>query len=288
MAPEQDNNNHHHRSCLSFEFFPPKTEEAMDRLVAGPAMKLAAFKPDFVSVTYGAGGTTRQGTPSLVGKLMDAGLNCVPHLSFGGSTPDELNTLVDHYKSMGIKQLLCLRGDNPAEGTDQHIYAKDLVQHIQQRYPEDFELLVAAYPEVHPDAATASEDLTYFADKVRAGASSAITQYFYSPEAYGYFLQACENAGLSVPVHVGVMPITNIDSLKRFSEKAGADIPRWLSKSMANYADREKDLIAFGVDVVTNLCEKLLQMGAPGLHFYTLNRWGASSQICRNLGFLEQ
>jgi methylenetetrahydrofolate reductase (NADPH) len=188
---------------------------------------------------------------------------------------------------MGIKQLLCLRGDNPAEGTDQHIYAKDLVQHIQKHYPEDFELVVAAYPEVHPDAANAKEDLGYFADKVRAGASSAITQYFYSADAYGYFLQSCANEGLSLPIHVGVMPITNINALERFSAKAGADIPRWLSKSMATHAGHEKDLIAFGVDIVTNLCEKLLQMGAPGLHFYTLNRWGASSQICRNLGFLE-
>lgn len=288
MAQEQDSSNHHHRSCLSFEFFPPKTEEAVDRLVVGSAMKLAAFSPDFVSVTYGAGGATREGTPSLVGQLLDAGLTCVPHLSFGGSTPQELNRLVDQYKSMGIKQLLCLRGDNPAEGTDQHIYAKDLVQHIQEHYPKDFELVVAAYPEVHPDAADAKEDLGYFAEKVRAGASSAITQYFYSADAYGYFLQGCEQIGLSIPIHVGVMPITNIDSLERFSAKAGADIPRWLSKSMANYADQEKDLIAFGVDVVTGLCEKLLQMGAPGLHFYTLNRWGASSQICRNLGFLEQ
>lgn len=287
MAQEQHGNKTHHRSCLSFEFFPPKSEEAMNRLVAGPAMKLAAFSPDFVSVTYGAGGATREGTPSLVAKLLEAGLACVPHLSFGGSTPDELDTLIDHYKSIGVRQLLCLRGDNPDAGTNQHIYAKDLVQHITERYPKDFELAVAAYPEVHPDAATASEDMAYFSDKVRAGARSAITQYFYSSDAYGYFLQRCENAGLSIPIHVGVMPITNIDSLERFSAKAGADIPRWLSKSMANYADQEKDLIAFGVEVVTNLCEKLLQMGAPGLHFYTLNRWGASSQICRNLGFVE-
>jgi methylenetetrahydrofolate reductase (NADPH) len=287
MAPEQDSNQSHPQSCLSFEFFPPKTEAAMDRLVTGPAMKLAGFNPDFVSVTYGAGGATRGGTPALVGKLLDAGLSCVPHLSFGGSTADELNTLVDQYKSMGIKQLLCLRGDNPAEGTDQHIYAKDLVQYIQKHYPEDFELVVAAYPEVHPDAANAKEDLGYFANKVRAGASSAITQYFYSADAYGYFLQSCANEGLSLPIHVGVMPITNIDALERFSAKAGADIPRWLSKSMATHAGHEKDLIAFGADIVTNLCEKLLQMGAPGLHFYTLNRWGASSQICRNLGFLE-
>ena len=226
MAPEQDSNQSHPQSCLSFEFFPPKTEAAMDRLVTGPAMKLAWFNPDFVSVTYGAGGATRGGTPALVGKLLDAGLSCVPHLSFGGSTADELNTLVDQYKSMGIKQLLCLRGDNPAEGTDQHIYAKDLVQYIQKHYPEDFELVVAAYPEVHPDAANAKEDLGYFADKVRAGASSAITQYFYSADAYGYFLQSCANEGLSLPIHVGVMPITNIDALERFSAKAGADIPR--------------------------------------------------------------
>ena len=272
---------------LSFEFFPPKTDEGIQRLVAGPAVKLAAFKPDFFSVTYGAGGTTRQGTAALVGQLLDAGRPCVPHLSFGGSTTHELNALIDQYRELGVTQLLCLRGDEASAGTHPPIYAKELVQHVKARYGDHFELTVAAYPEVHPDARCAKEDLHFFADKVRAGASAAITQYFYVPEAYENFLQQCEKAGLSIPVHVGVMPITNVESLERFSAKAGADIPRWLSKSMANYADREKDLIAFGVEVVTNLCEKLLQIGAPGLHFYTLNRWGASSQICRNLGFLE-
>lgn len=146
---------------------------------------------------------------------------------------------------------------------------------------------VAAYPEVHPDSASAEEDIRYFAAKVHAGADSAITQYFYSPDAYEYFIERCEKAGVHIPIHAGVMPITNIDSLQRFSAKAGADVPRWLSKSMASFADDDEGLISFGVDVVTNLCEKLLQMGAPGLHFYTLNRWGASSRICRNLGFPE-
>jgi methylenetetrahydrofolate reductase (NADPH) len=162
-----------------------------------------------------------------------------------------------------------------------------LVERLRSRYQDHFELSVAAYPEIHPDAASADADIQHFVAKVRAGASSAITQYFYNCDAYAFFLDRCAAAGLTVPVTVGIMPITNIESLQRFSAKVGADIPRWLEKSMSGYAEDEKSLIAFGVDVVTELCEKLLQMGVPGLHFYTLNRWGATSQICRNLGFRE-
>jgi methylenetetrahydrofolate reductase (NADPH) len=274
-------------SSLSFEFFPPKDEAGIDRLINGTASRLSAFRPDYFSVTFGAGGSTREGTQALVEKLIRSGANAVPHLSVGGSTDEEIDRLVERYQHLGIQRILCLRGDQPSDGNHRTVFAKDLVEQLHQRFPGQFELSVAAYPEIHPDSASAEEDMRYFAAKVHAGASSAITQYFYSPDAYEYFMERCEKAGVHIPVHVGVMPITNIDSLQRFSAKAGADIPRWLSKSMAGYADDEKGLVSFGVEVVTNLCEKLLTMGAPGLHFYTLNRWGASSQICRNLGFPE-
>ena len=275
------------RSSLSFEFFPPKDDAGIDRLISGTASRLSAFRPDYFSVTFGAGGSTRDGTQALVEKLVHSGANAVPHLSVSGSTDAEVDGLIDHYRKLGIRRILCLRGDQPSAGNQQTVYARDLVEQLHQRFPGQFDLSVAAYPEVHPDSASAEEDIRYFAAKVHAGADSAITQYFYSPDAYEYFIERCEKAGVHIPIHAGVMPITNIDSLQRFSAKAGADVPRWLSKSMASFADDDEGLISFGVDVVTNLCEKLLQMGAPGLHFYTLNRWGASSRICRNLGFPE-
>lgn len=275
------------RSSLSFEFFPPKDDAGIDRLISGTASRLSAFRPDYFSVTFGAGGSTRDGTQALVEKLVHSGANAVPHLSVSGSTDAEVDGLIDHYRKLGIRRILCLRGDQPSDGNQQTVYARDLVEQLHQRFPGQFDLSVAAYPEVHPDSASAEEDIRYFAAKVHAGADSAITQYFYSPDAYEYFIERCEKAGVHIPILAGVMPITNIDSLQRFSAKAGADIPRWLSKSMASFADDDEGLISFGVDVVTNLCEKLLQMGAPGLHFYTLNRWGASSRICRNLGFPE-
>ena len=275
------------RSSLSFEFFPPKDDAGIDRLISGTASRLSAFRPDYFSVTFGAGGSTRNGTQALVEKLVHSGANAVPHLSVSGSTDAEVDGLIDHYRKLGIRRILCLRGDQPSDGNQQTVYARDLVEQLHQRFPGQFDLSVAAYPEVHPDSASAEEDIRYFAAKVHAGADSAITQYFYSPDAYEYFIERCEKAGVHIPIHAGVMPITNIDSLQRFSAKAGADVPRWLSKSMASFADDDEGLISFGVDVVTNLCEKLLQMGAPGLHLYTLNRWGASSRICRNFGFPE-
>ena len=275
------------RSSLSFEFFPPKDDAGIDRLISGTASRLSAFRPDYFSVTFGAGGSTRNGTQALVEKLVHSGANAVPHLSVSGSTDAEVDGLIDHYRKLGIRRILCLRGDQPSDGNQQTVFAKDLVEQLHQRFPGQFELSVAAYPEIHPDSASAEEDIHYFAAKVQSGASSAITQYFYSPDAYEYFMERCAKAGVQIPIHAGVMPITNIDSLQQFSAKAGADIPRWLRKSAASFAGDDEGLRSFGVEIVTKLCEKLLQMGAPGLHFYTLNRWGASSQICRNLGFPE-
>ena len=273
---------------LSFEFFPPRESDGIAKLLHGTVTKLAAFDPDYCSVTYGAGGSTRQGTQNLVGALLEAQIKAVPHLSIGGSTDAALLELVEHYRNIGVTKILCLRGDQPSGDASRPIYAKDLVERLQQHYPKHFELTVAAYPEVHPDASCAANDMIHFSAKVTAGASSAITQYFYNPDAYGFFLDRCAKAGLTIPVTAGIMPITNVEALQRFSAKAGADIPRWLAKSMAIYASDEKGLIDYGVEVVTKLCERLLEIGAPGLHFYTLNRWGASSRICRNLGFLER
>ena len=273
---------------LSFEFFPPRESDGVAKLLHGTVAKLAAFDPDYCSVTYGAGGSTRQGTQNLVGALLEAQIKAVPHLSIGGSTDAALlgacRALPKYRRNEN--SLLAWR---PAVGdASRPIYAKDLVERLQQHYPKHFELTVAAYPEVHPDASCAANDMIHFSAKVTAGASSAITQYFYNPDAYGFFLDRCAKAGLTIPVTAGIMPITNVEALQRFSAKAGADIPRWLAKSMAIYASDEKGLIDYGVEVVTKLCERLLEIGAPGLHFYTLNRWGASSRICRNLGFLER
>ena len=257
------------RSSLSFELFPPKDKAGIDRLISGTVKRLAAFRPDYFSVTFGAGGSTREAHTSL-SRTTRSFRNRGGSAPFaGGNTSAEVDRLVEHYRNLGVQRILCLRGDQPSGGNQRTVFAKDLVEQLHQRFPDQFELSVAAYPEIHPDSASAEEDIHYFAAKVRAGASSAITQYFYSPDAYEYFMERCAKAGVHIPIHVGVMPITNIDSLQRFSAKAGADIPRWLSKSMASFTDNDEGLISFGVEVVTKLCEKLLQMGAPGLHFYT-------------------
>ena len=182
------------RSSLSFEFFPPKDDAGIDRLISGTASRLSAFRPDYFSVTFGAGGSTRDGTQALVEKLVHSGANAVPHLSVSGSTDAEVDGLIDHYRKLGIRRILCLRGDQPSDGNQQTVYARDLVEQLHQRFPGQFDLSVAAYPEVHPDSASAEEDIRYFAAKVHAGADSAITQYFYSPDAYEYFIERCEKA----------------------------------------------------------------------------------------------
>lgn len=285
MSPAPETTIEKKRVPLSFELFPPRDSAGIDRLMDGTVAKLSSFNPDYYSVTYGAGGSTRKGTQKLVETLLSQGASAVPHLSIGGSSDEELSQLIQHYRDIGVKKILCLRGDQPSDDAKRSVYAKDLVERLHNLHPEHFDLCVAAYPEIHPDSETVKNDIQHFVAKVKAGASSAITQYFYNPDAYGFFLERCEKAGLSIPITVGIMPITNIGALESFSAKAGADIPRWLAKSMMSHAQDEKGLAAFGVEVVTRLCETLLHMGAPGLHFYTLNRWGATSSICRNLGY---
>lgn len=269
---------------VSFEFFPPRDTAGREKLTAGTATKLAALGPEYFSVTYGAGGSTKEGTKQTVTDLMDRGWNAVPHLSVGGTDQQGTLDLVAYYKELGVKKILCLRGDQAESDAHNPQYAEDLVRLIRQHFSDRFEIVVGAYPEVHPDSASSHDDLMFFKRKVEAGADVAITQYFYNIEAYGYFVDQCQSLGIDIPIVPGVMPITNYASLCRFSEKAGADIPRWLDRAMAQRQDSDEELGKFGVEVVTRLCERLIELGAPALHFYTLNRWGATTKVCANLG----
>lgn len=239
----------------------------------------------FFSVTYGAGGTTRDGTRQTVYRLIDAGFNAVPHLSMGADDKTHIQTILDDYCSRGVKRIVVLRGDQPSGfGANRFTHnAEALVNLIRTHCGDQFHLEVAAYPEIHPDASSAEQDLEFFKRKIDAGADSAITQYFYNADAYENFLERCAKAGITAPIVPGIMPITNLASLMRFSQKCGADIPRWLNNVLTDTADDQQATIDFGVDFVSRLCERLLQLGAPGLHFYTLNRWGATTRICQNL-----
>ncbi|MEQ8858326.1 MAG: methylenetetrahydrofolate reductase [NAD(P)H] [Pseudomonadales bacterium] len=273
------------RPRLSFEFFPPRSDGGQDSL-GRVAEKLAQLQPAFFSCTYGAGGSTRDGTRETVRQLLAMNLQAAPHLSIGSDTRAEVFTLLDGYQAMGVKRIVALRGDVPS-GTGRTRFANNaeaLVGWIREHSGGHFHVEVAAYPEVHPDGRSPEQDLEYFRRKVAAGADSAITQYFYNPYAFYDFRERCAAAGIGVPIVPGIMPVTNFDGIIRFSEKCGADVPRWLGKRLESLKDDEPALREFGVETVTRLCEDLLAAGVPGLHFYTLNRWGASLAICRNLG----
>lgn len=269
---------------VSFELFPPRNESGRARLAAGTAEKLAALRPQHFSVTYGAGGSTKEGTKQTVTDLIKRGWDAVPHISVGIADQDDTLDLVAYYKKLGVTKVLCLRGDQTESESKTPQHAEDLVRLIRQHFGDHFEVVVGAYPEVHPDSASSQDDLAFFKRKVDAGADVAITQYFYNIDAYEYFVQQCRNIRIDIPIIPGIMPITNYASLCRFSEKAGADIPRWLDRAMAQRQDSESDLSKFGIEVVSRLCERLIDLGAPALHFYTLNRWGATTKICANLG----
>jgi len=273
------------RPRLSFEFFPPRTEGGQASL-GRVAEKLNQLQPAFFSCTYGAGGSTREGTYDTVRQLLDMGIDAAPHLSIGGDSQAEVFGLLDRYRDMGVKRIVALRGDLPSGiGRARFVHnAETLVRWIREHSGDHFQLEVAAYPETHPDARSPAEDLSFFQSKVEAGANGAITQYFFNPYAYYDFMERCERAHIGVAVIPGILPITNYEGLIRISEKCGADVPRWLRKRLEALQDDEDGLKAFGVEVITRLCEDLLAAGAPGLHFYTLNRWGASLSICRNLG----
>ncbi len=271
---------------LSFEFFPPKTDEGKAKL-AVVRNELAAFGPDFFSVTYGAGGSTRDNTKNLVKQFNQRGVSVAPHLSFGGDDEATIKALIEEYLDAGIERMVALRGDMPSGvgGSYQLVYANELVAFIRQHFGNQLQLEVAAYPEVHPQAKSYEDDIRYLKGKLDAGANSAITQYFYNPDAYFYFVDQCHKAGIDKPIYPGIMPIINVQNLMRFSDNCGAEIPRWLRKQLESYAHDPASVRAFGLDLVTDLCETLLDNDAPGLHFYTMNQTSPSADIVRNLGW---
>lgn len=269
---------------ISFEFFPPKTPEGREKLHE-TQRQLAKFQPEFFSVTYGAGGSTREFTRDIVFDIQNAGSCATPHLSIGGDSKDAVLELLESYQDNGIKRLVALRGDLPSGmgGAAQLVYANELVAFIKEHFGDTFELLVASYPEIHPEAESYEKDIYWLGEKFKAGANRAITQYFYNADCYFYFIDQCHKAGIDKPIIPGIMPITNYQNLVRFSDSCGADIPRWIRQRLQQYGNDVESIKAFGLEVVTNLCEKLLENGAPGLHFYTMNQVEANAALCRNL-----
>lgn len=273
-----------HDRVFSFEFFPPKTDKgaANLRLVRE---QLAQLNPRFFSVTFGAGGSTQERTFEAVSEIQSAGSEAAPHLSCIGSSREELGQMLDAYREQGIRHIVALRGDMPSgmQEPGELRYANELVAFIREHSGDHFYIEVAAYPEFHPQAASATADLDNFKRKVEAGANAAITQYFYSAEAYFRFVDDCESRGLDLPIVPGIMPVTNYANLVRFSDACGAEIPRWLRLRLADFGDDSDALQAFGTEVVTEMCRELLDQGAPGLHFYTMNRTEPTLAIWKNL-----
>ena len=270
---------------FSFEFFPPKTAEGSAKL-RDTVKQLAQFNPAFFSVTFGAGGSTQEGTLATVLDIRSAGHASAPHISCIGSTRENIRDTIHRYKDAGIKHTVALRGDLPSgmAVAGEFRYASDLVEFIRTETGDHFHIEVAAYPEYHPQARRAQEDLLNFKKKVEAGANSAMTQYFYNPDAYFHFVEQVEAMGVTIPIVPGIMPIANFSQLARFSDACGAEIPRWVRRKMEGYGDDTTSIRAFGLDLVTDLCAKLLEGGAPGLHFYTLNQAGLSTTIWQRLG----
>jgi methylenetetrahydrofolate reductase (NADPH) len=267
---------------VSFEFFPPNTPEGLARL-RDTRRQLAGLSPEFFSVTYGAGGATRDKTLGVVDEIAAEGHAVAPHLSCVGATREGVAELLEHWRSRGVRRLVALRGDLPSGMVDagEFRYASDLVSFVRARTGDWFRIEVAAYPETHPQAASPDADLDAFATKVSAGADAAITQYFYNADAYFRFVDAVRARGVGVPIVPGVMPITNHVQLARFSDACGAEIPRWIRLRLAAFGDDVGSLRAFGHDVVAALCRRLIEGGAPGLHFYTLNQPGPSGALWR-------
>ncbi|MBM3373298.1 MAG: methylenetetrahydrofolate reductase [NAD(P)H] [Betaproteobacteria bacterium] len=274
-----------HPRSFSFEFFPPNTPEGLAKL-AQTAKQLAELKPKFFSVTYGAGGSTRERTLRAVLDLRTAGYAAAPHISCIGSSRDEIRDILGGYREQGIRHLVALRGDLPS-GTatsGEFHYANELVAFIRSEFGNQFHIEVAAYPEYHPQAKSARDDLQNFRRKVEAGADSAITQYFYNADCYFHFVDQCEAMGITIPIVPGIMPIGKFSQLARFSDACGAEIPRWMRKKLEGYGDDSESIREFGLDVVTALCERLLAAGAPGLHFYTMNQAELTRSIWQRLG----
>jgi len=274
------------RPRISFEYFPPKTEQGKDKLIKETTPALNALNPEFFSVTYGAGGSTRDTTLGVVSTIREAGIDVAPHLSFGGDDEDTVAKLLDTYRERGINRLVALRGDMPSGmgGAMQLVYANQLVAFIRERTGDHFNIEVAAYPEIHPEATSYDSDVQYLKGKLDAGANSAITQYFYNVESYFYFLDQCAAVGIDKPIYAGIMPITNYANLSRFSRNCGAEIPRWICQRMESYGDDLESVRKFGIELVTQLCQTLLDNGAPGIHFYTMNQVEPTQEIYNNLG----
>jgi methylenetetrahydrofolate reductase (NADPH) len=273
-------------NCIfSFEFFPPKTVEGMAKLREA-RKQLAQLGPKFFSVTFGAGGSTRDRTLETVLEIKGDGLAAAPHISCISSSRAELRGVLAQYKEHGFRHIVALRGDLPsgAASISELRYAAELVEFIRKETGDWFEIEVAAYPEIHPEAVSAKADLANFKRKVDAGADAAITQYFYNADAYFRFMEECNSMGVTIPIYPGIMPIYNYAQLARFSAMCGAEIPRWLALRLKDFGDDIASVRALGLDVVTELCDRLLTSGAPGLHFYTLNQAGAVSTICQRLG----
>ncbi len=271
---------------ISIEFFPPHTAEGVEKLRAVRA-RLAGLKPGFFSVTYGAGGSTRERTLEVVLEIQREGHAAAPHLSCVGSTRENIRGLLDVFRDHGIRRIVALRGDLPSGMADpgEFRYANELVDFIRRETGDLFRIEVAAYPEWHPQARSPREDLVNFKRKVDAGADAAITQFFYNAEAYEHFVAEVRAMGVTIPIVPGIMPIASFSKLARFADACGAEIPRWMRRKFEAYGDDADSIRAFGLDVVTELCSRLLAAGAPGLHFYTLNQSALTLEIARRLGF---
>ncbi|HVW63693.1 MAG TPA: methylenetetrahydrofolate reductase [NAD(P)H] [Nitrosospira sp.] len=270
---------------FSFEFFPPQTPEGMEKLRA-TRRQLAQLDPKFFSVTFGAGGSTRDRTLETVLEIQAEGHVVAPHLSCIGSTGESIRSMLQKYYDAGIRHIVALRGDLPSgmAQAGEFRYANELVTFIHEEFGDTFHIEVAAYPEYHPQAISPEEDLRNFKRKVDAGADSVITQYFYNADAYFNFIDSCEAIGIDIPIVPGIMPINKFSQLARFSDACGAEVPRWIRKRLEGYGDDSASIRAFGLDIVTELCDRLLRAGAPGLHFYTLNSAGLTATIWQRLG----
>jgi methylenetetrahydrofolate reductase (NADPH) len=271
---------------LSVEFFPPQTAEGEAKLEEARRRLTQRLRPAYYSVTYGAGGSTRERTFAVVERLHRAGLDVTPHLSCIGATRAQIREILQQYQALGVRRLVALRGDLPSGVRDpgELRHASDLVEFIRAETGDHFWIAVAAYPEYHPQAASATADLDAFARKMRAGADCALTQYFYNADAYTHFVEESRRRGVTAPIVPGIMPITSFARLARFSDACGAEIPRWVRKKMEAYGDDAESVRAFGLEVLVRLCERLLQLGAPGLHFYTMNQAEPTLAIAEALG----
>lgn len=272
---------------LSVEFFPPKTPEGAAKLRLVRDQLAKEMKPNFFSVTFGAGGSTQEGTMTTVREIHEAGLQAAPHLSCVGSSRENIRDLLKQYQSIGIRRIVALRGDLPS-GMGQYgefHHANELVSFIREEMGDWFHLEVAAYPEMHPQSKSAQDDLQNFANKVKAGANSAITQYFFNPDAYFRFVDDVKKLGVNVPIVPGIMPITNSSQLIRFSDACGAEIPRWVRLRLESFGDDIASIKSFGLDVVSDLCQRLVEGGAPGLHFYSLNQTEPTLQLLSRIQF---